>query len=68
MRQLRRNVTDRVDFDIFCHAGPVEASFSPRLAQLKYLLPRLVGQNSCSAVRQGECSGGPGESQLTELT
>ena len=41
-----------------------EGKLQVHLAQLKYLLPRLVGRGLCSAVRQGNGSRGPGESQL----
>ena len=60
-------VIDRMQLilDIFAmRARSHEGKLQVHLAQLKYLLPRLVGQGLCSVVRQGNGSRGPGESQL----
>lgn len=51
--------------DIFAmRARSHEGKLQVHLAQLKYLLPRLVGQGLCLAVRLGNWFRGPGESQL----
>ena len=60
-------VIDRMQLilDIFAmRARSHEGKLQVHLAQLKYLLPRLVGQGSCSAVRLGNWFSWSRESQL----
>lgn len=71
-----RSITDKIDFkvidrtqlilDIFAqHAQTREGKLQVELAQLKYLLPRLIGKNTALSRLTGGIGGrGPGETKL----
>ncbi len=71
-----RSITDKIDFkvidrtqlilDIFAqHAQTREGKLQVELAQLKYLLPRLIGKNTALSRLAGGIGGrGPGETKL----